>query len=164
MLAGERLLSKEQLPDPEEGKDRTIYSPVDGQIDRIERGDRKLNDGIEVIAKSQPSIRIRLQHVTPLSGIKTGPVRAGQPIGVAGQSFDVAMERIVFPMKTQYISYFAAMPDNMFARYQAKGVKSRDELTISRVDRDVKPLQCKPGTEEFVQRGLSEDDYVVLQR
>ena len=117
-----------------------------------------------MLFRSQPSIRIRLQHVTPLSGIKTGPVRAGQPIGVAGQSFDVAMERIVFPMKTQYISYFAAMPDNMFARYQAKGVKSRDELIISRVDRDVKPLQCKPGTEEFVQRGLSEDDYVVLQR
>ena len=161
---GERLLSKEQLPDPEEGKDRTIYSPVDGQIDRIERGDRKLNDDIEVIAKSQPNIRIRLQHVTPLSGIKTGPVWAGQPIGVAGQSFDVAMERNVFPLKTQYISYFAAMPNDVFARYQSKGVKSRDELIISRVDRDAKPLQCKPGTEEFVQRGFPEDDYVVLQR
>lgn len=138
----ERLLPKEQLPDPVEGKDRTVFSPVDGKIDRIERGDRRLNDEIIVIANSQSSIRIRLQHVTPLAAVKTGPVSAGQPVGVAGQSFDVAMERLIFPtMKNQYVSYFAAMPDDVFAAYEAKGI-TRDQLIISKQQRDAEPLQC----------------------
>lgn len=139
----ERLLPKEQLADPVEGKDRTIMSPVNGTIDRIERGDRKLNDEITIIAHSHSDIKIRLQHVTPLASIKKGQVTAGQPVGVAGQSFDVVLERLVFPtMKTQYISYFAAMPDKVFAEYQSNGVKSRDELIITRSQRDAKPLQC----------------------
>lgn len=140
---GERLQPPEKLPDPVEGKDRTIVSPVDGKIDKIDRGDRKLNDEITIIARSQPHIRIRLQHVTPLAGIDNGPVSAGQPVGVAGQSFDIAMERIIFPtMKTQYISYFAAMSDGVFAEYQSNGVKDRDALVITRAQRDAKPLHC----------------------
>lgn len=162
----ERLRSKEELPDPVEGKDRTILSPVDGKIDRIERGERRLNDEIVLVAKSAPSVRIKLQHVTPLTGVKTGPVLAGQPIGVAGQSFDIAMERIIFPtMKTQYISFFAAMSDNAFADYQAKGMKSRDQFIFSRSQRDANPLQCKTGTEQFVKTGQPEDipnDYITI--
>lgn len=161
---GERLLPKEQLADPVEGKDRTIMSPVDGTIDRIDRGDRRLNDEITVIANAEPSIRIRLQHVTPLSAIKTGPVVAGQPVGVAGQSFDVVMERIVFPsMENQYISYFAAMPDSLFADYQAAGIKSRDDIIISRSQRDSRPLQCG-ANEQFVRNPQVsfDEDFVYL--
>lgn len=161
---GERLLSKEQLADPVEGKDRTIKSPVDGKIDRIKRGDRKLNDEMIIVAKSQPNIRIRLQHVTPLKNIKTGPVLAGQPVGVAGQSFDVAMERIVFPsMKNQYISYFAAMPDSLFANHQSIGISNREMVVISREQRDTKPLQCD-SNERFIRDPTTSfrEDFVYL--
>ncbi|HEU5187867.1 MAG TPA: hypothetical protein VFT87_05200 [Candidatus Saccharimonadales bacterium] len=162
---GERLLPKEQLADPIEGKDRTIMSPVNGKIDRIERGDRRLNDEITVIADSQPDIRIRLQHVTPLTNIKEERVTAGQLIGVAGQSFDVVLERLIFPtMKTQYISYFAAMPDELFTEYQLNGVKNRDELIITRAQRDAQPLRC--GKDERFIRDPStsfNEDFVYLR-
>lgn len=162
---GERLLSKEQLADPIEGKDRIIMSPVDGKIDRIERGDRRLNDEITIIANSQPDIRIRLQHVTPLTSIKTEPVTAGQPVGVAGQSFDLVLERLIFPtMKTQYISYFAAMPDKVFAEYQSNGVKNRNELIITRAQRDAQPLQCGDN-ERFIRdpNASFDQDFVYLR-
>lgn len=162
---GERLLSKEQLEDPIEGKDRTIMSPVDGKIDRIERGDRRLNDEITIIANSQPDIKIRLQHVTPLANIKKGQVAAGQPVGVAGQSFDVVLERLIFPtMKTQYISYFAAMPDEVFAEYQSNGAKNRDELVITRMQRDAQPLQCDDNERFLRAPSVSfEEDFIYLR-
>lgn len=161
---GERLLSKEQLADPVEGRDRAIRSPVDGKIDRIERGDRKLNDEITLVASSQPHIRIRLQHVTPLAGIKEGQVTAGQPVGVAGQSFDIVLERLIFPtMRSQYISYFAAMPDSMFADYQAAGIKSRDDIVISRTQRDAKPLQCGANERFIREPSVSfDEDFIYL--
>lgn len=162
---GERLLSKEQLADPIEGKDRTIMSPVDGKINRIERGDRRLNDEITIVANSQPDIKIRLQHVTPLASVQEGQVTAGQPVGVAGQSFDVVLERLIFPtMKTQYISYFAAMPDGVFAEYQSDGVKNRDELIITRAQRDAQPLQCGEN-ERFIREPSASfnEDFVYLR-
>lgn len=162
---GERLLPKDQLRDPIEGKDRTIMSPVDGKIHRIERGDRRLNDEIIITAHSEPDIIIRLQHVTPLSNIKKGLVKAGQPVGVAGQSFDVVLEKFIFPsMKQQYISYFAAMPDNVFNEYVSHGVKNRHELILTRAERDAQPLQCVRNENFFRDSQVSfEEDFIYLR-
>jgi len=44
--------------------------------------------------------------------------------------------------RTKYISYFEVMPDSVFGKYQALGVKNREDLIISKAARDAKPLKC----------------------
>jgi hypothetical protein len=41
------------------------------------------------------------------------------------------------------------MPDNLFVAYQARGVKDRAQLVITKADRDAHPLQCG-SSEQFI--------------
>lgn len=140
-------------PRPVEGTDVTIFSPVDGTITYIYH-DKKSgwnSDEIVVTPASHQHIRIRLMHVTPLPEIKwRTKVTAGQPIGLvlANQCFDIVIESISIG-KTTYISYFDAMPDSIFAKYQARGIISRDDLIISKEERDSNPLECNVKSGEF---------------
>jgi len=141
---------------PVEGVDVTIFSPVDGWIERVDHDQSKgwVGDEIVVRADSQKSIRIRLMHVTPISdNIQAGTrVTAGQKIGLvlANQSFDIAISSMSI-FKESYISYFAAMPDEIFVKYQARGSESRDEYILSREEVDANPWECVPGTEQFIE-------------
>jgi len=42
----------------------------------------------------------------------------------------------------QFISYFSVMSDQLFAKYQNRGLDSRNDVIISRAERDADPLQC----------------------
>ena len=143
-------------PAPVEGYDATIFSPVDGTIAIISRQPEKglMGDEIVVVPDAYKSIRIRLMHVTPISeDIKAGTkVTAGQKIGLvhANQSFDIAIESVSI-FKTSYISYFAAMPDEIFAKYQARGVESREDFIFTKEEIDANSWECVPGSEEFVE-------------
>lgn len=148
-------LAQKEWPKPVEGKDVTIFSPVDGRVLMIthqkERG--WVGDEIKIVTDARPKITLRLMHVTPInSDIKMGKkVKAGEKVGLvlANQSFDLAMGQTTF-FKSQNISYFAAMQDSVFAKYQARGVKSRDDLIVTKEYRDAHPFQCIAGSEEFV--------------
>ncbi len=142
-------------PPQREGYDEYIYSPVDGKIDRMAQDKNKGPLGWEmvVIPDSQPNVMIRLMHVAPLKKSKLGQkVKAGQPIGIvyANQSFDVAIE-YHYLFKTTYISYFAAMQDQVFAEYQARGATSRSEFIFTRAEIDAHPWKCGGGKEQFAE-------------
>lgn len=147
-------LKKAAWPMPVEGEDVTIFSPVDGKILKVDINKKvAMGYDIFIIPDSQPKILIRLMHVAPIGGMKGGvKVKAGQKVGLvhANQSFDIAIDQIALT-KTTYISYFAAMPDQVFARYQARGIKSRDELILSKEYRDANPLKCQKNSEEFME-------------
>ena len=69
-------------------------------------------------------------------------VKAGQKIGVIGQysNTDIAVQ--VGGFNGQFISYFDVIPDSIFAKYTSRGIKTRDDIIISKAERDVNPLQC----------------------
>jgi len=140
-------------PMPVEGEDVTIFSPVDGKIFKVDYNKKvPMGYDIFIIPDSQPKILIRLMHVAPLSGIRGGVrVVAGQKVGLvhANQSFDLAIDQVAIT-KTSYISYFAAMQDQVFAKYQKRGVKSREDLIVSKEYRDTNPFECQKNSEEFV--------------
>ncbi len=143
-------------PHPVEGVDATIFSPVDGYILGVTHQKEKgwAGDEIKVLPSAQSNVVIRLMHVTPINDdIKLGTkVTAGQKIGLvlANQSFDIAISSMS-PFRENYISYFAAMSDEVFAKYQARGATSRDDFILTKEEVDAHPWQCIEGTEQFAE-------------
>lgn len=138
----------ENYPTPTLENDVKIFAPVDGTINLV---------FTEVVVSPDlyPNARFRFQHVTPAPGIYSGQkVKAGELIGLvlANQSFDLAVEdgseSSLVEKKINYFSYFSLLPDNLFSKYQARGVKSRDDLIISKEYRDAHPYSCH-GKEVF---------------
>jgi len=126
-------------PGPDGKNDISIYSPVEGKITAIQ-SDQTLGEQIYIQPTGYTDIKIRLFHIYKLEGIKKGrAVKAGEKIGVIGryQNTDIAITR-----GSDYLSYFEVMPDNIFAKYQARGVKDRRELIITQEYRDANPLKC----------------------
>lgn len=131
-------------PKPDGKNDINIYSPVDGKVVSIPSEQMPIGEQINIEPDSDPSLTIRLFHVYKLEGIKKGStLKAGQKIGVISQhqNTDIALIRRK-GFKTEYLSYFNFMPDSIFAKYQARGVKTRDDLIITKEYRDANPLKC----------------------
>lgn len=138
---GERLRSQNNgmPPGPDGKNDISIYSPVDGKITAIQR-DQTLGEQIYIQPTGYSDIKIRLFHIYKSDGIKKGKVlKAGEKIGVIGQyqNTDIAITR-----GSDYLSYFELMPDSIFAKYLARGVKDRSELIITKEYRDANSLKC----------------------
>ncbi len=149
-------LSNEETPAPTLETDVKIFAPVDGTLSI---GATEL----VVTPDAYPQIAIRLQHVFAAPGVQGGQVQAGQVIGLvlANQSFDLAIEATTGSeqaKKIGYISYFAALPDELFSAFQARGVESRDNLIISRESRDAHPYSCH-GKEVFDEYYLSTEPF-----
>lgn len=142
-MEADRLVNQNKgiPPPPNEKTDIPIYSPVDGKIISIESEQVNIGKQIYIRPDSHANFTVRLFHIYPLSDIKKGvSVKAGQKIGVIGQyqNTDIA----IMQGRAMYISYFNVMPDDLFTKYQALGVNSREELIISKEERDASPLEC----------------------
>jgi len=152
------------LPPAPDGKtDIKIYSPVDGKIVRIEK-EQTTGRQIYIEPSSAPGYTVRLFHIYESDGIKKGSkVRAGEQIGVIGQyqNTDIAIQTGGFA--SNFISYFEAMPDAVFANYIARGATSRERFIITKEYRDAHPLQCNG--EQFAQNydnRKNEENFVFL--
>lgn len=150
---GERLrVQNNGMPPGPDGKtDIKIYSPVDGKITSIKSEQTPIGEQIYIEPENAPSYTVRLFHIYKLDGIKKGSVvKAGEQIGRIGQyqNTDIAVQKEQ-GFKPQFISYFEVMPDAIFANYLARGVKSRDELILTKEYRDANPLRCNG--EQFAQ-------------
>jgi hypothetical protein len=123
-----------------------IFSPVEGTLTITNGEPPWVDDELQVSPDSYPGIRIRFMHVTYAPGVVGGHVKAGQLIGLvlANQSFDLGIEfnKTGSEKAIGYISYFAAIPDDIFAKYQARGVESRSDLIITKAYRDAHPYTC----------------------
>lgn len=150
-------------PKPDGINDINIYSPVDGTIADVQREQMPIGEQIYISPKSNPNYTIRLFHIYLNERIKKGSkISAGQKIGIISlyQNTDIAI--LAGRYSRKYISYFDVMPDNIFAKYVDRGVKSRSELIISKEARDADPLQCNG--EMFVQKNDNFDpkDFIFL--
>lgn len=150
-------------PKPDGANDINIYSPVDGEIVDVQSDQMPIGKQIHIRPKSNPDYTVRLFHIYLDNNLKKGSsVTAGQKIGVISQYQNTDIAIMGGGFGRNFISYFDVMPDNVFAIYQKRGVKSRDELIISKEARDADPLQCNE--EMFVREKNNTDprDFIFL--
>jgi hypothetical protein len=120
-----------------------IFSPLDGKVVRMEEGWA----GYQIYIQSDqyPQFTIILFHVAPYPEITiSSNVTAGQEIGTHASdqtSSDIAVSRYA---NQGYIlvSYFEVITDEVFAEFQARGVTSREDLILSKEQRDSNPITC----------------------
>lgn len=131
-------------PEPDGKTDISIFSPVDGKIIRTQKEQTPIGVQVFIQPTSNPEFTVRIFHVYLDAGFgKDSVVKAGQKIGVIGQysTTDISIETQSATSRGYY-SYFSVMPDSVFAKYIARGVKDRNELIITKEYRDANPLQC----------------------
>ena len=129
---------------PTQSKAIDIFSPVDGKIVKIEEDQTSVGKQVYIVPDKATNFKVRLFHIYLLPGIDKGSkIKAGQKIGEIGiyQNTDIAVE-IRTGMSRKFASYFQVMPDEVFAKYQARGVKSRDQFIFTKEKRDANPLSC----------------------
>lgn len=130
-------------PKPDGMNDINIYSPVDGKIIAVESEQMPIGEQIYIRPESNPDYTVRLFHIYLDNGFQKGSrVSAGQKIGVISQYQNTDIAIMAGGFGDNFVSYFDGMPDSVFAKYRERGVKSREELIISREARDVSPFQC----------------------
>lgn len=134
-----------------------FYSPVDGKVTEIGESSG-VGNLIAIKPDKAPGYRVRMYHVWIEPDIKVGSrLKAGQMIGKSYLDVgwgDISI-RYNYIRGVRVISYFQAIPDNVFEKYKARGVKSRDDLIISKDYRDAHPLRCldnKPVTPDYAER------------
>ncbi len=122
----------------------SVYSPVDGEIIDV-ADDGYLGEQVYIRSARYPDFTVRLFHIFLPDGYGKGvKVKAGEKIGNVGgtQNTDIAVS-VGNPRGRKFVSYFRVMPDEIFAKYRAAGVKSRDQLVITKEYRDAHPLECR---------------------
>lgn len=177
--ASARYMSEHQgIPAKPNGVDDIpVFSPVDGTIVDISQEHTPIGQQISIRPEKANQFNVRLFHVWPSKDIHGGifllgfggtHVKAGQKIGVLGatQGTDISVQIGDMPWNEHYVSYFDVMPDNLFAVYQARGLKSRGDVVLSRAYRDAHSVTCqKKGDEKFnlpAGYNSSVEDYVHL--
>lgn len=143
-----------------------IYSPADGEISAVGEEQTPIGKQIEIHPSNAPEFKIRLFHIYLDEGFGWGSkVKAGEKIGEIGkyQGTDIAVQ-IRTPKGEVFYSYFEVMPDNIFDNYKKRGIVSKEDVIISREQRDANPLKCNG--EQFVrernQASYNSDDYFFL--
>lgn len=141
-----------------------VYSPVDGKIVAVESDNENIGQQIYIQPQNYKSFTVRLFHVFLLDGYKKNKsVKAGEQIGNVGriQNSDIAVS-VGGLGSHNFISYFEVMSDSVFAKYQALGIKNREELIITKEYRDAHPLQCNGEQFAIHYDGSNTDDFVYI--
>ncbi len=138
-----------------------IFSPVDGQIKKMEQEWAGIK--IEIESSKYPAFRFIIFHVNINSGIITGDsVRSGQLLGlhVGSQTMSDIAVMVNDPTRQgRLVSFFETLADSVFDHYVARSVTAREMLIIPKELRDANPLFCDG--ENFVGNNTI-DNWVVL--
>lgn len=145
------------------GNTVAIYAPFDGFVTSIREARAEGLEGeiwiapknIFVILPPIDRWNFSVQHINLLQGLKRGDeVKAGELIGYAAveggirNTFDVLYVKGAPTTKRidnweapflDLDSVFNYMSDAVFAQFQAKGVNAKENLIISKEERDIKP-------------------------
>jgi len=126
-----------------------IFSPIEGEIVSV----REEWAGVQIQIRSaeHPQYHFILFHFDPIISLDIGlTLEEGELLGthIGSQTMsDIAVGVEVFN-GWQLLSYFDVMTNELFAEYQNRGISEREELIISKEDRDESLLECAEG--EFV--------------
>ena len=137
---------------PKDGVDRhsvKIYSPVSGVVicttDEWD-GDLWKGTAVNIRPFGYEAFDVALYHMNPTDTLFVGDtVWADQQIGTSQKEDGTVTDMVVglhVPAGYKYISFFQAITDDVFHRYELRGASSRDEFIITKEDRDADPLTC----------------------
>ncbi|MBM3777248.1 MAG: M23 family metallopeptidase [Acidimicrobiia bacterium] len=138
-----------------------VFAPAAGRVLSVET-ERTGGMQVRIRPQAEPAFVVILFHVV-VEGIAAGDVvRAGQSIGrhVGSQTMSDVAVGVATPVGYRLVSWFDVVSDQVFARYRARGLASRGDAIISRVDRDASPLRCSG--ESFTDGGVLEN-WVALR-
>jgi hypothetical protein len=139
-----------------------FYAPVDGLL--IQIMSNAISGGTEyqfmIQATQYPTIMFGFHHVDLLEELRSGgSVVAGQHLGYIARPHgqgEIVVSVMVGMRMSEYISFFDIMTDDVFAMYQARGIKSRTEMSITKEERDANPIPCDTDFEQgarFIAQG-----------
>lgn len=137
-----------------------IFAPVSGRISEVR--EEWAGTQLWIQADQYPAFYFILFHIHLSSPLSTGNmVTAGQNLGthIGPQTMSDIAVGVNTPDGWKLISYFATMTDLLFQQYQSRGVNFREQLIISREQRETDPLTCSGDT--FIDTG-NLDHWVVL--
>jgi hypothetical protein len=129
-----------------------IYSPIDATLIFIHEG--SLGPRLTLKSKQYPAFFVSIFHVVLATPLKPGDaVSAGQYLGnhFGSQMYsDIEVgvhtptdgPNNVSPQGWKLISYFEVMTDELFQKYQARGMRLRSDAMIPKEARDSDTLDC----------------------
>jgi hypothetical protein len=120
-----------------------LYAPVSGVVTRVFA--EWAGSQVQIRSASYPAFTVILFHVSLARPLAQGDTLvAGTTIGTHVGSVttsDVAIMAAT-PRGRAFVSYFDALPDELFAPFAARGAGSRALFVIPRAERDATPLAC----------------------
>ena len=138
-----------------------IFAPVDGRIARVVP--ESWGDQLWLEPATAPDFLVRIFHVSLAPGWRAGDaVSAGTLLGHHASDdtmSDVALEWRAADGSLRLLSYFDAMPADLFQDLVDRGIVSPAVLSINRAERDAAPLSCD---EERFRTASSLADWVDL--
>jgi hypothetical protein len=125
-----------------------IYSPVSGTI--IEAYNEWAGTQVIIVSDDYPAFEFIIFHMKLSSQFKVGDkVKSGDQIGthIGTQTMsDIAVKVRETSKKIRFISYFDVMTNNLFNEYVNRGIVARENVIISKTERDADPLSCNGET------------------
>lgn len=124
-----------------------VYSPISGKIIRLQNENNTDTKQIWIKSEEYPAFVFRIFHVNCNKTIKFGThVSPGTILGSTTNTDIAVIVRTTNGKKL--ISYFDVMSDTLFANYIVRGVSNRNDLIISKEERDFNPIECE-GDKQF---------------
>jgi len=125
-----------------------IYCPVKGKITRVD--EEWAGTKLEIESEDYPAFRFSIFHISKARDYKIDDaVSAGEQLGthIGSQTMsDIAVIVNDPTRQGRMISYFETITEEVFETYENRGILSREELIISKEERDTNPLTCDGDT------------------
>jgi len=139
-----------------------LYSPVKGKFTRVEQ--EWAGTKLEIVSDSMPAFRFSVFHVQPAAAFTLGQaVEEGEYLGNHIGAMTMSDISVIVNDPTRQgrmVSYFELLTDNAFNLLKAYGIHSRQELIITKAERDAHPLSCSG---DVFTSADSLESWVVLQ-
>jgi hypothetical protein len=145
------------------GPSISLFSPVAGTVigttEEWEGPESWTGTAVGIRPEANEAFYVVLYHVDLSQPLHVGDlVTAGQELGTAMETSE-AVTDVAVGLHTPYghrlVSFFDVISIPIYARYVARGVRSRSDFIITEVERDAEPLTCVD--EEFLDVGNLEN-------
>ena len=146
-----------------------IFSPINGTV--IGTTDEWTEESvwkgtmISIESEDYPAFHIIIFHIDLINTLNVGDkIIAGQVLGYPADYENVTISDtavgVITPSGYKLVSYFEVITDSLFQSYQACGLSARDDVIISKEERDADPLTCVG--EIFTDSGNLENWVILL--
>ena len=149
-----------------------FYAPADGTLMDLVPSSSSAGPEYQFTIQSSeyPRLAFKFHHVDLLENLQNGgTVVAGQHLGYIarfnGQA-EIVTYVVLGPGTAEYISFFDVMSDEVFAEYQARGISSRSQMSITKEARDANPIPCDQSDGQggkFIATGMAEEAFAIWQ-